>query len=80
MKILFSKTFRSGNSEAVRLPTEVAFGEGVEVEIITPGDSLPIRRKSQHSGQDLIEALSRLPKPDHIQKREPIEFPKRPGL
>lgn len=80
MKIATSRTFRSGNSEAVRLPKEFAFGAGVEVEIIKQGDEITIRRKRQFSGRDLVEALEKLPKPGQIQKREPIEFPERRGL
>jgi antitoxin VapB len=79
-RIVTSRTFRSGDSEAVRLPEEFAFGEGVEVEIVKNGDSLTIRRKPQYSGRDLVEALEKLPKPKHRQAREPIEFPERPGL
>jgi antitoxin VapB len=80
MKIVTSRTFRSGNSEAVRLPKEFAFGEGVEVEIIKASDGITIRRKSHHSGRDLVDALNALPKPQKPMKRESIEFPERAGL
>lgn len=29
---------------------------------------------------ELVEALRALPRPDEVEKREPIEFPDRPGL
>lgn len=74
-----TKTFRSGNSEAVRLPKEIGFGEGVEVEIVREGDIVTIRRKRM-TNAELAEALRRLPVPDHIEERMPIEFPDRPGL
>ena len=80
MKIVHGKTFQSGNSEAVRLPKELGFGIGIEVEIARDGDTVTIRPKPRYSGQDLVDALIALPKPDYIQEREPIEFPKRPGL
>jgi antitoxin VapB len=80
MKIAHTRTFKSGNSEAVRLPKSFAFGEGVEVEIVKNGDELIIRRKHSYSGRDLIDALQALPKPSRTQKRERIEFPERPGL
>jgi antitoxin VapB len=80
MKIVTSRTFRNGNSEAVRLPKEFAFGEGTEVEITKVGDLVQIRRKGAWSGRDLVEALAKLPKPSKVQEREPIEFPERPGL
>lgn len=74
-----TKTFRAGNSEAVRLPKELGFGEGVEVELTRQGDTIVIRRK-QLTGKELVEALDRLPKPTSVQKRQKILFPKRPGL
>jgi antitoxin VapB len=74
-----TKTFRSGNSEAVRLPKEIGFGTGVEVEIVRDGDALTIRRK-RRTNAELAELLRSLPKPDYIEEREPIEFPDRPGL
>jgi len=80
MKIAHSRTFRSGNSEAVRLPKEVAFGAEVEVEIIRSGDVLTIRPRRKMTMRQLVDALKKLPKPAKIQEREPIEFPERPGL
>jgi antitoxin VapB len=74
-----TKTFRSGNSEAVRLPKEIGFGEGVEVEVVREGDIVTIRRKRM-TNRELVEALRRLPKPDSVQEREPFEMPDRPGL
>ncbi len=74
-----TKTFRAGNSEAVRLPKELGFGEGVEVELTRDGDAVVIRRKVL-SGRELVQALDKLPKPKTVQKREKIMFPKRPGL
>ena len=38
MTIAKTRTFRSGNSEAVRLPKDVAFGEGVELVVVRSGD------------------------------------------
>jgi len=80
MKIVTSRTFRNGNSEAVRLPSDMAFGIGTEVEIVKQGDSVTIRRKPTMTPRELVEALAKLPKPSKIQEREPIEFPERPGL
>lgn len=74
-----TKTFRSGNSEAVRLPKELAFGDGVEVEVARDGDVVTVRRKRM-TPRELVEALNTLPKPTEVQKREKIVFPKRPGL
>lgn len=75
-----TKTFRSGNSEAVRLPRELGFGVDVEVEITRHGDTVSVRPKSSRTMQDLVDALRKLPRPPSIQEREPIEWPERPGL
>lgn len=72
-----SKTFKSGNSEAVRLPKEVALGANVEVIIRKEGDTLTITPKRKKTVGGLIEALAKLPKPDKPWKRERIIFPKR---
>jgi antitoxin VapB len=80
MKIVRSRTFKSGNSEAVRLPKDMAFGVGTEIDIIDNGGTITLRRPNKFTGRDLIAALEALPRPDHVQEREPIEFPERPGL
>ena len=45
MTTVTSRVFRSGNSEAVRLPKAVAFGQEVEVTIVKTGDVLTISPK-----------------------------------
>jgi antitoxin VapB len=42
MTVLKTRTFRSGNSEAVRLPKDVAFGPDVELTMVRSGDVLNI--------------------------------------
>ncbi len=79
MNAFSTKTFKSGNSEAVRLPKEIGFGPGTEVDVVRDGDAVIIRRK-QMSNRELVEALRKLPRPSYIEEREPIEFPDRPGL
>jgi antitoxin VapB len=77
-----SKTFKSGNSEALRLPKEVAFGPGVEVHIRKVGDTLTIRpKKSVKTMAELVARLREIGAPaDGVQKRQKISFPKRRGL
>ncbi len=75
-----TKTFKSGNSEAVRLPKELGFGIDVEVEIIGHGDEVTIRRRPKRTMKELVETLRAMPKPTRPMKREPIVFPKRKGL
>jgi antitoxin VapB len=75
-----SKTFRSGNSEAIRLPKEVAFGSDVEVTIRRIGDVLTITPKNRTMAE-LVRRLREIgAPPGGVQPREPIEFPDRPGL
>jgi len=72
-----TKTFKSGNSVAVRLPKELGIEAGVEVELDKRADGWLIRRKPKHTGRDLVEALAKLPVPKTKMKRVRIEFPKR---
>ena len=78
-----SKTFKSGNSEAVRLPKEVAFGLGVEVTIRKVGETLEItpkheRKKTPAELAAALLAIGRPPGPK-VGRLKPI-FPKRRGL
>ena len=52
-----AKVFKSGNSQAVRIPKEFKL-EGDEVEIRRRGDSLVLRPKA-HSWEPLIDSLTR---------------------
>ena len=72
-----TKTFKSGNSVAVRLPKELGVPEGIELEIEKVGSGWLLRRSTKKTGRDLVEALAKLPKLDKPWKRERIVFPKR---
>ena len=74
-----SRTFRSGNSEAVRLPKDVAFGREVELTIVRSGDVLTIFPRQPPIGE-LIKRLAKLPKPSDIEVRDDETLPERPGL
>lgn len=75
-----TKTFKSGNSVAVRLPKELGIVEGTEFEIEQAPTGVFLRRKLKYTGRDLVEALEKLPKPTKPFKAERIVFPKRRGL
>jgi antitoxin VapB len=78
-----SKTFKSGNSEAVRLPKEVAFGANVEVTIRKIGDTLEITPKAKRkmTPAEMVAKLREIgPPPGPKPKRQKIIFPKRRGL
>ena len=74
-----TKTFRSGNSEAVRLPRELAYGEGVELVIVRSGDVTTLYPVTS-SIPAMIERLQALPKPSDIEQRDVEELPERRGL
>lgn len=79
MTIADSRTFRSGNSEAVRLPRSVAYGREVELTIVRSGDVLTIYPARKPIG-DLVTQLAQLPRPPRIEERDDEVLPERPGL
>jgi antitoxin VapB len=79
MAIARTRTFRSGNSEALRLPKDVAFGEDVELVIVRSGDVLTIYPATM-TIPEMIERLRVLPAPPAIEQRDAEELPERPGL
>jgi antitoxin VapB len=79
MPVARSKTFRSGNSEALRLPRDVAYGEGVELVIVRSGDVMTIYPATL-SILSMIERLQSLPAPSTIEQRDVEELPERDGL
>ena len=62
------RMFRSGNSEAIRLPRDVAFGEGVELVIVRSGDVMTIYL-AQLTIPDMIARLREIPVPQGIEER-----------
>lgn len=79
---IFTKTFKSGNSEAVRLPKKYGFGPGTEVEIQREGDMVIIRPRLTEAEQlvrfkEGLKALSSLPKPSDIGQRLTVDWPDR---
>lgn len=74
-----SRTFRSGNSEAIRLPKDVAFGREVELTVVRSGDVLTVFPRRPPIS-DLTKRLAKLPKPHDIEVRDDEVLPERPGL
>jgi antitoxin VapB len=60
---------RSGNSEAIRLPRDVSFGDGVELVIVRSGDVMTIY-PAQRTIPDMIARLCELPVPQGIEERD----------
>jgi len=79
MTIVRTRTFRSGNSEAVRLPRDVAFGENVELVIVRSGDVMTIYPAAT-TIPAMIARLYALPAPPDIEQRDEEELPERKGL
>jgi antitoxin VapB len=79
MTIARTRTFRSGNSEAVRLPREVAYGEDVELVIARAGDVITIY-PARLTIPAMIDRLRSLPAPPSVERRDIDEIPDRAGL
>ena len=79
MTIARTRTFRSGNSEALRLPREVAYGEDVELVIARSGDVITIY-PARLTVPAMIDRLRSLPAPPSIELRDVEDIPDRPGL
>lgn len=80
MSTITTRTFKSGNSEAVRIPKDMAFGEGVELVMVRSGDVMTLYPAPKNSLEEMFQALRDLPGPGEIEEREEIEIPERPGL
>lgn len=79
-----TKTFRSGNSIALRLPKALEVGPGERMMVSRHGNVLTARLaddpdEKQRKFREMIEDLAAMPKPRSVQKREPIEWPERRG-
>ena len=72
-----TRAFKSGNSQAVRIPAELAYADtDVDLEITRLGDVItifPVRKNMS----DVVAALRRMPKPGHVERRQPIKVPVR---
>ena len=79
MPTAVGRTFKSGNSEAVRLPRDLGFGVGVEVTLVKTGDVLTIK-PTVSKFQAMLDDLAKLPKIVPADVRDPDIFPDRDGL
>ena len=74
-----TRAFKSGNSQAVRIPADLAYAEtDIDLEITRHGDVITIF-PARDSLKDVVAALRRMPKPPRVEKRRPIELPERRG-
>ena len=79
MTTAIRRTFKSGNSEAVRLPREMAFGGDVELTLVRSGDVLTIY-PTRLAISELVRRLDALPRPAAIEERDEEPLSERPGL
>jgi antitoxin VapB len=79
MAVHRSRTFRSGSSEAIRLPKDIAFGKDAEVILVLSGGVLTIYR-APTTVAEIIERLRAMPAVPEIERREANELAERPGL
>jgi antitoxin VapB len=74
-----TRVFKSGNSQAVRIPADIAYADiTTELEITRSGDVITIYPARQNL-KAMVAELRRLPLPSEIEVREPIEMPDRDG-
>lgn len=85
MGAIETKTFKSGNSVAVRLPKGFGLKAGTSVILEQTGTGVMVRPKrdpeeGRRSVARLIAALEAIGPVGEIEKREPPEAPERHGL
>ncbi len=79
MHVVRTKTFKSGNSEAIRLPRELAYGADTELVMIRSGDVLTIYPAAR-TLSDMLTKLRTLPKPDYVETRDRDDIAEPKGL
>ena len=71
-----TRVFKSGNSQAVRIPAELAYQDmSMELTITRAGDVITLM-PARKSMREAVAALRALPKPP-LEEREPIDVPDR---
>jgi len=71
-----TKVFKSGNSQAVRIPADMAFEEGTELTITRSGSTILLYPK-RPSMEETIAALRALPVVPVEEDNERIDMPDR---
>jgi antitoxin VapB len=72
-----TRVFKSGNSQAVRIPAELAYDDmSVDLQITRMGDVITIFPARGRLTDDVAK-LHAMPKPAEVETRTPIEMPER---
>ena len=84
MSVIDTKTFKSGNSVAVRLPKELGYAEGEAVRIESDGKVLTIHPAKDLVAErqkvlDLVAALRALGPAEKVGERPGWDWPDRGG-
>ncbi len=79
MTIARGRTFKNGNSEAIRLPKEIGFGENVELVLVRSGDVVTLY-PAKMSLREMAARLKALPVPGSVEERDETALPERSGL
>lgn len=82
---ILTRTFKSGNSVAVRLPRGLAIAADVDVMLELRGNEIVLRPVKDPATEKqkllaMLAALKALGPVGEIETRGPFEFPDRPGL
>ena len=63
-----TKVFKSGNSQAVRIPAEMAYNPGTELEVTRVGDTMTLRpAQARAQMEEAFRILDSMPKPKTIE-------------
>ncbi len=72
-----TRIFKSGNSQAVRIPADLAYGDPAqELTITRLGDVITLA-PARRSLRDAVADLRAMPKPPDVERVERIEVPDR---
>ena len=73
-----TRAFKSGNSQAVRIPAEIAFEDGQELTVTRSGDVVTICPADKLARmREAIELLRTLPRSATVEIYEPMQLPER---
>ena len=72
-----TRVFKSGNSQAVMIPAELAYTDMyIDLEITRVDDVITIF-PARDSLKNVVAELRRMPKPPRVERRLPLEVPVR---
>jgi antitoxin VapB len=72
-----TRVFKSGNSQAVRIPADLAYDDpSQELTITRLGDVITIV-PNRGSMKEMVALLRAMPAPPEVEVRDPIELPDR---